>query len=374
MENKKIVVAGHISLDITPVFHNSGRQSIHDLLKPGKLVGVDEARISTGGVVSNTGLALNKLGANVLLMAQVAEDYFGRILKQKIAESGCESDIGTVKEGITSYTIVIAPKGIDRIFLHNSGCNETFGCADINFGKVAGAAHFHFGYPTLMRNFYQNDGDELVKLFKTVKAQGVTTSLDLAAVDGDSEASRCDWKKILSRTLPYVDFFVPSIEELGFLINKPLYQKWQGGGAGDDITLRLSLKEDVGFMADQAIGLGAKAVLLKCGAAGIFLKTIPRDKMERIAPELSEWGGITHFEHSFVPDRIRSATGAGDTSIAAFIKAYTDNYSPIECVRLAAATGASSLTEYDAVSGLLSFAELQDKIKHGWKKQSVINP
>lgn len=52
---------------------------------------------------------------------------------------------------------------------------------------------------------------------------GLTTSLDLVAVDPDSEAAGMDWARILERVLPYVDFFVPSIEELGYMLDRPLY-------------------------------------------------------------------------------------------------------------------------------------------------------
>ena len=83
---------------------------------------------------------------------------------------------------------------------------------------------------------------------------------------------------------------------------------------------------------------------------------------------------ISYFQNSFLPDRILSATGAGDTSIAAFIKAMLEKRSPEECVKLAAATGASCVTAYDTVSGLLPFEALEKKIKNGWEEQKRILP
>jgi sugar/nucleoside kinase (ribokinase family) len=364
---KKIVVAGHISLDITPVFKNSGDQKFSALLRPGKLLRVGKAQVSTGGAVSNTGLGLYALGADVLLMAKVGNDDFGLILKEKIRQSGCESSIPAVEGESSSYTVVIAPKGFDRFFLHDPGCNDTFCCDDVDLELVSGASHFHFGYPTLMRRFYQNNGKELACLFKRVKELSLTTSLDLTAVDPDSEAAGCDWERILASVLPYVDFFVPSIEELGYMLDRKLYDKWQEKSGGEDITSILSLSEDVEVLADRALSLGAKTVLLKCGAAGMFLKTAPEHFMEG-------WDGIAIFQNSFVPDRILSATGAGDTSIAAFIKAMLDGLGPKECLELAAATGASCVTAYDAVSGLLPFEALREKIQNGWEQQKIIRP
>ena len=372
--NKKIIVAGHISLDITPVFKSDDGKKILKSFQPGKLLEVGKANISGGGAVFNTGLGLHALGADVLLMANTGDDDFGRILKGKIQEKGCESCITVLPGEDTSYTIVLAPKGVDRLFLHNPGCNDTFGFEHVDFSKAAKAAHFHFGYPTLMKRFYQNDGLELKELFCRIKELGLTTSLDLAAVDPDSEPAACRWDRILDSVLPYVDFFVPSIEELGFLLNRPLYEKWQKTAEGDDITSILSLKRDVETIADQALQLGAKAVLLKCGASGMFLKTASKQVFENGPDFLKSWGDISYFQNSFLPDRILSATGAGDTSIAAFIKAMLEKRSPEECVKLASATGASCVTAYDTVSGLLPFEALEKKIKNGWEEQKRILP
>ncbi len=372
--NKKVIVAGHISLDITPVFKNSGGQKLSELLRPGTLVRVGKAQICTGGAVSNTGLGLHALGADVLLMANTGNDDFGRILREKIKQSGCKSCIKTVTGESTSYTVVIAPKGLDRFFLHDPGCNDTFCCGDVDFEKAAEASHFHFGYPTLMRRFYQREGKELAELFRQVKELGLTTSLDLAAVDPGSEAAACDWKNILASVLPYVDFFVPSIEELGFMLNRDLCEKWLNRAGADDIPSILSLSGDVEVLADQALKLGAKAVLLKCGAAGMYLKTAPEPVFAESLPFLKEWGGFSYFQNSFVPERILSATGAGDTSIAAFIKAMLDGCRPLESIRLAAATGASCVTTYDAVSGLLPFDVLRKKMENGWEQQKIIKP
>ena len=155
--NKKIAVAGHISLDITPVFQNSGKQKLSELFQPGKLLKVGKAMMCTGGAVSNTGLGLKRLGADVVLMAKIGDDYFGNALKDMISAHGCESCISQAPGENTSYTIVLAPKGLDRFFLHDPGCNDTFGYADVDFGKVGEAAHFHFGYPPIMRRFYLDD-------------------------------------------------------------------------------------------------------------------------------------------------------------------------------------------------------------------------
>ena len=78
---KKVVAAGHACLDITPVFPRSGGcRRIGDVLVPGRLIQMEGVSISSGGSVSNTGLAMRLLGAEVCLMAKTGMDEFGKIL------------------------------------------------------------------------------------------------------------------------------------------------------------------------------------------------------------------------------------------------------------------------------------------------------
>lgn len=372
-EKNRIVVAGHISLDITPVFQNEEGMDPAKLLSPGKLIEVGDAHIHAGGAVSNTGLALNKLGADALLMSKIGADAFGQILEACLAKTGATIDLIRAQDESTSYSIVVAPRGMDRLFLHNPGCNHTYGPDDMDFSQIETGSHFHFGYPTLMKRFYQDEGRELVDLFRRVKEKGLTTSLDMTLVDPESEAGQCDWATILKRVLPFVDFFVPSIEELAYMLDQPRYEAWQTKSGGDDITKHLSIEKDIRPLAKKALQLGCKAILLKCGAAGLYIKTSSPESMLVLGEAYRNWGNVDHFEKSYVPDRVLSATGAGDTSIAAFLKAMQDGYSPLECVQFAAGTGASCVAAYDSLSGLLSFSELQQKMDQGWAKQNVIH-
>ena len=369
--NKKVAVAGHISLDITPVFQNSGKQKLSELFQPGKLLKVGKAMMCTGGAVSNTGLGLKRLGADVVLMAKIGDDYFGNALKDMISAHGCETCISQVPGENTSYTIVLAPKGLDRFFLHDPGCNDTFGCGDVDFEKVGEASHFHFGYPPIMRRFYLDEGEELVRLFKKVKSMGLTTSLDLVAVDPDSEAAGMDWARILERVLPYVDFFVPSAEELCFMLDRERYREWTKRAEGRDITEVIQVK-DVKPLGQMVLDMGAGAVLIKCGAPGIYYRTASGNRIEDLCRKLNlsmeSWKDKEGFEPGFEPDTVVSGTGAGDTSIAAFLASVLREADLKEAVEMAAAAGACCVAAYDALSGLKSLEEMKERIRRGWRK------
>lgn len=368
MIHKKIAVAGHLCVDITPGFPASRVRKFSELLQPGKLLNVNNATISAGGSVANTGLALKKLGSEVVLIGKIGNDDFGSIIEHIFQEYDAGEHLILAEGESSSYTIVIAPPGLDRVFLHHAGCNDTFCYEDLNFDDIAQASHFHFGYPPIMRNMYLDGASELVKIYRKVKEMGLTTSLDMVAVEAGSEADRQDWPQIIKNLLPYVDFFVPSIEELCYMMDQEMYADWTARADGDDITSILDIDKDVVPLADRLLDWGAKCVLIKCGAPGIFFKTADAATMRQIAPQFESWANLEWFEKSYVPDRILSGTGAGDTSIAAFLKAAMEGYSPKRCLQLAAATGACCVTAYDSLSGLKPFDELIARIDSGWAK------
>lgn len=367
---KKIIAAGHICIDITPIFKDSEAKDIGSVLKPGKLIQTGKANVSTGGAVANTGLAMKKLGANVSLMGKVGRDEFGDMICEILKKYDAESGMIRSEEVSTSYSVVLAIPGIDRIFLHNPGANDTFCADDVKDESLEGASLFHFGYPTLMKSMYENDGEELVSLFKKVKNKGIATSLDLSAVDSDSEAGKVNWELILAKVIPYVDFFVPSVEELCFMLDRNTFNEWQKRANGQDITDVIDI-EDIIPLANKCLELGAKVLLIKCGAKGMYLRTSDNRclmSLNETISEIGSWGNLNIFEKSYIPEKVLSGTGAGDTSIAAFLISMLNGETPQMCLHLAAGTGASCVEAYDALSGLRSLDELKVKINAGWKK------
>lgn len=369
---KKAIVAGHICVDITPAFPEKCG-SIDTIFTPGKLIEVGQATVSSGGAVANTGLAMKKLGADVALMGKAGTDAFGDMLDKILREHGLSDSLIRSGEGSTSYSVVLSIPGTDRIFLHHPGVNNSFYASDIPGSALQEASLFHFGYPPIMHSMYENHGAELLTLMQRAKDAGCATSLDMAAVDPDSDAGKADWKVILKKVLPYVDLFVPSVEELCFMLDHDRYTDWKARAGGADVTSVLRIEEDVKPLAKTCMELGAKIVLLKCGAPGLFLLTAPvnslRNTCEILGMDAENWADREIFEPSYVPDRLVCATGAGDTSIAAFLTAILDEEDPEMCLHLAAATGACCVEAYDALSGLKTFPELKQKIAQGWKKQ-----
>lgn len=365
----KIISAGHICLDITPTFRpGQTHDRLADLLVPGKLIEVGAASVYAGGSVGNTGLALKRLGNDVALLGKVGDDLLGATLQRILSEAGAGGLIVDPASS-TSYSVVLAPPGIDRIFLHNPGANDTFVPSDIPEAALTDAVLFHFGYPTLMKRLYSEGGAALSRMLRDVKARGVATSLDMTAVDPMSQAGQADWRAILSRALPCVDFFVPSFEELCFMLDRPLYERLCAEGG--DMTGRLSLAGDALPLARACLDMGCAAVLLKCGLSGMVFASAGRGRVleigARLRPDAGLWSDRCIAQPCFQAEAVRSAAGAGDVSIAAFLTALLNRESPEMCVKLAAAEGAAAVSSYDTLGGIQPLDELKRRIDAGWK-------
>jgi len=71
-----------------------------------------------------------------------------------------------------------------------------------------------------MQKFYENAGEELVKIFRRVRKMNIITSLDMAMPDPESPAGKVDWLKFFKNVLPLVDVFIPSVDELLYMLIK----------------------------------------------------------------------------------------------------------------------------------------------------------
>ena len=369
---KKAITAGHICIDITPVFPEgtAAVRNLGELLKPGKLVQMAAPDVHTGGSVANTGLAMKKMGADVRLLGKVGTDSFAGMIRDVLREYGAEDSLITVEGEVTSYSVVLAVPGIDRIFLHCPGANDTFDGTEIPEEALEECALFHFGYPPIMRRMYEENGKYLAAIFRRMKQQGIATSLDMAFPDPDSEAGKADWEVILSGVLPYVDFFVPSFEELCYMLDRPHYRELLDRAQNRDMTEYLNLEEDIIPLARKSLDMGAGAVLLKCGAPGLYLAVSDRmqETGRRLEFDARLWNGFAKFERSYRIGQVLSSTGAGDASIAAFLASVLEGYGPEESLQHAAGAGALSCCAYDAISPLLPLKEIRKKIDAGWEK------
>jgi len=371
-----IVVAGHVCLDVIPTFPPRTGEGRGPDFRPGHLVHVGPAVRSTGGAVSNTGLALHRLGTPVRLIGKIGDDLFGEEILRLFQSQSSALAEGMVRipGETTSYSIVINPPGVDRTFLHCPGANDTFSADDVPSASLQDAVLFHFGYPPLMRAIRENGGTELVKLFERAREQGLTVSLDLCMVDPNSESGRVDWNAYLKRTLPLVDLFCPSVDELLWMLDRPTYASAESDGGftpGRHVTLPL-----LRMLADKCLQAGVGIVAIKLGDQGLYFRSTTdvariQSMGRAFAGAGAEWTGLELYSPCFQANVV-GTTGSGDCTIAGLLAAIIRKERPEEMVRSAVATGGASVEATDAVSGVPHWDRLRERIDAGWPMQPPI--
>jgi len=369
------VVAGHLCLDIIPDLSALSQDRVAQAFLPGRLTEVGPATFCTGGPVSNTGLALTKLGIRTQLMGKVGDDVLGRVVKEMISSygPGMADNMVMDKAVNTSYTIVLSPPGVDRFFLHHPGANDTFSANDVRYDRLPQARLFHFGYPPIMRLIFENDGAHLVEIFRQARDTGITTSLDMALPDPSSAAGRADWVTILTATLPYVDVFLPSIEEILYMLRRETYDELYQAANGPNF-LPLITPQLLSDTSQQLLDLGVKIAALKLGDLGLYLRTANESAIEMLGrarpSDPSAWADKELWTACFQVDVVGTA-GSGDATIAGFLSALLRDKSPEQAITAAVAVGACNVEAADTLSGVRSWDETMRRVASGWKRHKL---
>jgi sugar/nucleoside kinase (ribokinase family) len=302
-------------------------------------------------------------------MGKVGDDAFGRILHDMLGSAGLLVEPG----GQTSYSVVLAAQGMDRIFLHCAGANDTFSADDVPAAEAGRARVFHFGYPPLMRSTYEDGGRGLARLFQAVRDAGATTSLDMAWPDAGSPAGDVDWRAFLERVLPHTGIFLPSLDEALVMLRPAEYERLQAA-AGDGGVAALVTPELLSALTREMLVLGPAIAGLKLGWRGFFVRTGGRAALANLgrgAPAQPEaWAGRELWAPAFQVQEV-TATGAGDVAIAGFLCGLLKGLRAEESLLMACAAGASSLEAVDATGGLPSWDAVRERVARGWARHPL---
>ncbi len=286
---------------------------------PGLLERIDSIAIYSGGCAVNAGIDMAKIGLHTALIGKTGADSFGDFLRGELEKYGVDTTgLATDPVTQTSASVVVSASSGERSFIHTVGANATFCYDDVNWDVIEKSRIVFVAGTMLMDAF---DGEDCAKVLKKAKEMGKITVLDTAW------DSRGRWMDVLAPCMPYIDVFMPSIDEAIQL----------AGGEEDPVKI-----------ADKFFDMGVKQVVIKLGSEGCYLR------------ETREAEGIVIPCFKVKPV---DTTGAGDSFCAGFLTGMAKGLSFAECGRFANAVGAHCVQAMGASTGIRSYEEIQSFIK-----------
>jgi sugar/nucleoside kinase (ribokinase family) len=365
-----VVAAGHICLDIIPQLTGDQTRA-EDLFVPGGLVPVGPATLALGGSVANTGLTLHRLGAKTRFVGKVGDDLLGKAILESLREYDATfPDSMVVAAGeATSYTIVLSPPHVDRGFLHCSGANDTFIADDLAASSWRDCRILHFGYPPLMRGIVADEGRGLAAKFAEVQAAGSLVSLDMAMPSASTAARPIDWRQWLCHVLPYVDVFLPSLDEIVLMLAQE-YDTQREEADQHDGAAAVADAARLAKLAEELLDLGVPIVVIKLGDQGLYLRTGEHTSRlsGRAAWREFDWSAWRNREllAPCFDVEVSGTTGAGDCTIAGFLMALLQDEGPETAIRYATAVGAHCVQSADATSNIPTWPEVERTLLRPW--------
>lgn len=288
---------------------------------PGKgLLGlVDSVELFSGGNAMTAAINIKKLGCSSAIFGRIGTDPFGDYLEVCLEKNGVNTE-GLSKDVAAQTSTSVALSGSDgeRTFLHCVGANAKFSINDIDWNIIKACEIVFVTGIYLMNTF---DGAGTVEFLKRCKELGKITAADVCWDDLGR------WDSLINDAMPYIDIFMPSIDEARMITKKEKY-------------------EDI---ANSFFDSGVKHVVIKLGEDGCYIQ------------ESKKNDGVIVPAYRNI--NVVDTTGAGDSFCAGFLTALVRGESFLECARFANAVGACNVMARGATTGIESYDKVVEFMK-----------
>ncbi len=284
-----------------------------DRIPPGQNIDLlDEIRLTVAGTAAGTAVDLAKLGANVVTVGAIGKDELGNFIVDTMNRYGIRTDYLVRKDGVqTSATMLPIRHNGERPALHVLGANAQFSLDDIPWDALKSVDYLHFGGTYLLPKL---DGAPMAEVLKFAKQHGVTTTCDILAVP------REDMLGVILPSLPYIDYFMPGIEEAAMISGLPV--------------------EDTDAIVEFFLARGLRYAVFTMGGRGSIIAS----------RELPAPIRVPAFK---VP--VVDSTGCGDAYCAGFLVGLSKGWSLEQCGLLGAASAALVITGLGSDAGIVDF-------------------
>lgn len=289
-------------------------KTVNKVPERGKLGLVDSIQLHNGGGAMSCAVDLAQMGAKSAIIGKVGEDGYGQYLTGILVQSGVHIGGLAIDSKVdTSSSVVLVETDGERSFLHSQGSNGAFKEQDIDYRIIEESKIVFISGSFLMRSF---DGSPTKTALKKIKEMGKTTVLDIAWDDSGR------WMEVISQTLKYVDYFIPSLEE----------------------AQMLSGKNDLNQIAEVFFDCGVSHVVIKLGKNGCYFRE-SRESISKIIPAYKA--------------KVIDTTGAGDSFCAGFLYGLANGMCMEECCRLGNAVGTFCVGAVGATCGIKGYKEIK---------------
>jgi sugar/nucleoside kinase (ribokinase family) len=278
--------------------------------RPGGMKLLNSIRLTTGGNVCNTGIAMARLGMSVAACGVVGDDVLGRAIIEQLSGAGVNTQaVFITDQAQTSATVVAVESGGERCFYHSPGATPLLDAKLFRrcFPTIRQCAWLQVGYFGLLPGVTA----ELPAVLEELRRvwPGIKIALDTV----DPPAS---WE-LLVPILPLVDVFAPSRTEARALT-----------GQHDPLKMLEAFRA---VMPQGLIGI-------KLDADGCVLDD---GQQTVLAPAYKI--------------KVLDTTGAGDTWFAGLLVALRKNMPLEQSGRFANRVAADCCTAFGASAGVRSF-------------------
>lgn len=283
-----VIVVGELNVDII-------LNGIERLPVIGKEIMANSMSVTLGSSSAIFASNLSSLGPRVAFIGKIGQDNFAEVVLASFAGRNVDTSRIIRSESLSTGATIVLNYDQDRANITYPGAMNDLKIEDIDFDFLASARHMHFASCFLQPGI-RND---LGVLFSKAKELGLTTSLD---AQWDPEEK---WELPLQELLPFVDVFLPNMQEFKFL-------------SGSD-----TVEEGINKLKHFA-----NYIIIKNGSDGAL-----------------GWDGKDIIiQPAFKNESVIDCVGAGDSFDAGFIKDFIQNLPLKKCLETGALTGAVNTT------------------------------
>lgn len=283
---------------------------------------IEEIRLTVAGTAGGTVVDTAKLGLKSLAVGAVGDDEKADWVLLTLNKHGIDTSAMQRIKGVpTSATILnVRPNG-DRPALHVRGASDHFDLPPAMYDQVFDAEIVHLGGTGLLRKL---DGEPSRIILAEAKKRGCVTTFDLIAANAETAA-------VVEPLVPFIDYFMPSIEE------------------AQDMSGRKGPADCAGYYLDR----GATCCVFTLGGEGAYYANKDGTRLKVPAFDI----------------KVVDTTGCGDAFDAGMITALKHRMDPETAIRFAQASAALVATGLGSDAGIVSFEDTLAKLA-SWKTRA----